>query len=359
MVQKANLHRGLGGYLLLSLGAAVLLLLLLVILLTGCSEPTVVPSNTINLATDVLTGTQVLDVQRIDADSDGEAEWLAFYQYDQVGGRGPIAAVIYDVVRNGTFPVIYPYRLRTPNETYLALTSPKAKLVDVVDEPNGIQRKELMIYTETEMAFYSLNSEAWGKTADDPALYRCVGFFHSDTEVSFDPETRLATVVSQAGYERSQLVTRHYYRPEADGFFITGTYTLVPPAASRIEFPSGIPDTILDTPYPEKIVLAFYQTFGKTNPKPTIDQYLTSQAAQQFAQGNLWYGLPSNMGLAQLKNVAVKELSYYPTQESSTSTVVIVKVVFNTISGEQSPLTTVLWTLTRSGTQWKMQASQP
>ncbi len=359
MVQKATLRNDRILAVSITILAPALLLGMMVLMLTGCSEPEAPPENTINLAMDVLTGTKVLDVLRVDTDSDGALEWLVFYRFDQVGDRGPVAAVIYDVVRNGPFPVIYPYRLRTPNEAYLALASPRAMMVDVLDEVNGPQRRELLLYTKTDMAFYAVDAAAIGVASDDPSAYRCIGFFRSDTEVGFDPETRLATVVSQAGYERSQLVTKHYYRPEADGFFITGTFTLVPPAASRIEFPSGIPETILETPYPEKIVLAFYQTFGKTNPKPTIDQYLTAQAGDDMAHGRLWYGLPSNLSLAQLRNVAVKELSYYPTQDSSTSTVVVVKVVFNAINGVQSPLTTVRWTLNRIGSQWKMHFSQP
>ncbi len=123
-----------------------------------------------------------------------------------------------------------------------------------------------------------------------------------------------------------------------------------------IDFPSGIPADILDTPYPEKIVLAFYKTFGKSNASPTIVEYLTTAATNDFMSSRLKYGSPYS--LEQVKTAVVKELSYYPTQEDSQSTVVTVKVVFNSTDGQRSNLTEVRWTLNREQNRWKMQMAE-
>jgi hypothetical protein len=161
---------------------------------------------------------------------------------------------------------------------------------------------------------------------------------------------------SRASYERSQLVTRQFYRPGASGYFITDTTSLLSPTGAAVDFPSGIPEDILDTPYPEKIVLAFYQTFGKPDADPIITKYLTARAADEFIEGKLWYGLP--FPLDQLKFAVVKELRYYATEDASQAAVVEVQVVFHNTSGEKSSLIEVPWTLVRIENQWKMDFSQ-
>ncbi len=340
----------------------VLSIILLAALLTACGTPPTPgepPEKMISFTKDVLPGRSVVDVQRLDTDSDGQTEWVVFYRFDQVSGHGPVAALIYDVVRDPSsqLPVVYPYKLRTPEQNYLAQWQPKMALVDVVPEPSGVLRKELVFTTTNELTFFHLNRDPASQPTDDPPLYGCIGFFRSDSGVSFDPSKGLTvTVTSRAGYERSQLVTRYEYRPEAGGYFITGTTTLVSPFAAAVDFPEGIPSDILDTPYPEKIILAFYQTFGKAMAQPTILDYLNTQAAAEFMQGKLRYGSP--FPLDQLSKAVVKELSYYSTQEGSTSTMVAAKVVFYARSGQKSALIEVRWTLVRVQNRWKMDFAQ-
>lgn len=342
--------------------ARLAMLIILLATLSACSSapPEEPPEKMISFTKDVLPGKTVLDVQRADTDSDGQSEWVVFYRFDQVSDRGPVAALIYDVVRDPSsqLPIVYPYRLRTPDQNYLALGQPKVALVDVVPEVGGVIRKELVFTTTHELTFFRLNHDPASQLTDDPPLYRCIGFFRSDGGVSFDPSKGLTvTVTSQAGYERSQLVTRYYYKPEADGYFITGTTSLVQPFASAIDFPEGIPSDILDTPYPEKIILAFYKTLGREDAKPKATDYLSDQATQEFEAGRLRYGSPYLKD--QIKYAVVKELGYYPTQEDSKSTIVAVKVVFYPKSGERSPLIEVRWTLIRVQNRWKMDYPQP
>lgn len=335
-------------------GAIVVALLAMLLSACGTSSPTPVPK-VIRLPEDVLYEKNVVGVERVDTDSDGEKEWVVFYRFDRVEDTGPVAALIYDVVDDPTLnlPVIYPHKLRTPHEDYLAQGPPKVQLVDVVPEASGKQaRKEVLFKTETELAFFRLDRDLGGPPSDTPPLYRCIGFFRSRDGVSFNPETLEVAVTSRDGYERSQLVTRRYYKPEGDGYFVAGTTMLVSPFGSEVDFPGDLPVDILDTPYSEKIVLAFYQTFGKADAKPTILEYLSAQAAQEFMEGKLKYGSPYPLG--ELKLAVVKELSYYPTEDASQSAVVIVKVVFHRTNGEKSPLIEVRWNLIRVANQWKM-----
>jgi len=332
---------------------------LLVPLLSGCGPSEEPPGQAVNLAQDVLASRDVLNVLRVDTDNDEQDEWVVFYRFDRVEDRGPVAGLVYDVVLDPSshLPIVYPYRLRTPNEDYLAQGEPKVVLIELVPEPAGATpRKELLLKTDSELAFFKVTSELVNQPSDNPSLYRCIGFFRSRDGVYYNPDNHEVVVTSRAAYERSQLVTKHYYRPEADGYFVTGTTTLVTPFGSAVDFPAGIPEDVLDTPYPEKIVLAFYRTLGTEGAKPPIVECLTAQAATEFQQGRLRYGSP--WPLDELKLAVVKELGYYPTDAASQSTVVTVKVVFHRNTGEMTPLFEVRWTMVRVQNQWKMDYPQ-
>ncbi len=332
----------------------VVVVAVLTLALVGCTEePAEQPPSSISVAQDLLQSRDVLDVQRVDTDSDGALEWLAFYRFDQVGDQGPVAAIVYDVVYDpvAQLPVVYPYRLRTPAQNSLARSVPLVTLVDVVPETDRVARKELLLSTGIELAFFRLTRDP-GAPIDNPPLYRCIGFFRSADGVQFDASSNRVSVTSRAGYERSELVTRYYYRPSGDGYFVPGTEALVAPFASGVDFPSGIPEAILDTPYPEKIVLAFYKTFQETDTDSKLVQYLTTQAAVDFMRDNLRYGSP--FPRAAVKFATVKELSYFATQEDSQSTLVIAKVVFTSSTDATSALTEVRWKLVRIDGKWRM-----
>lgn len=327
--------------------------------LTACSqsEPEA-PPELLNFKEDIPLGKPVLEVQQVDTDSDKKLEWVVFYRFDQAGTGGPVAALVYDVVREpvSQLPMVYPYKLRTPDQNYLAEDVPALSLHNVLPESTGIPRNELVFSTGRELAVFRLTRDPDQSVADNPPLYRCIGFFRNDA-VAFDDKTFEVTVTSNAGFERSQLVTRSYYRPgisaQLDGYFVTTTTSLPTPYESKVDFREGsIPEAVLDTPYPEKIVLAFYQTLGKANPGIDILYYLSSQAADAFKQGKLKYGSPFSTD--QLDRAIVKELSYFPTQDTDTVAHVRANVVFHTKSGQQNNPIETSWRLVRVENRWKM-----
>jgi hypothetical protein len=351
----------------IALALTVLALCLLVLVaLTACirrSEPEG-PAKTLDFQQDIPLplGKPVLDVQRVDTDSDKKPEWVLFYRFDQVGTGGPVAALIYDVVNDpiSQLPMVYPYKLRTPDQDYLAEDVPHVGLYNVLTEPTGATaRNELVFATTHEVAIFRLTRDPDAFAADNSPLYRCIGFFRNDA-VAFDPNTFEVTVTSNAGFERSQLVTRSYYQPASsdqfDGYFVASTNTLVPPKESQVDFSEGkIPDAILDTPYPEKIVLAFYQTLGKSNPATDILYYLSSQAADAFKKNTLKYGSP--FAPDQLARAIVTELSYIATQDTQVVGHVKAWVVFYSKSNERSNPIEVNWRLVRVDNRWKMDYS--
>jgi hypothetical protein len=335
-----------------------------VVLLAGVvsacgTDSEVLLPRSISFAEDVLRDKNVLAVERIDTDGDLREEWVVFYRFDRVEDTGPVAALIYDVVDDldSGFPMVYPYKLRIPHENYLAQVQPKVALIDLIDEPAGAtQRRELLFHTPNELAFFRVETNLVNRADDDPALYRSVGFFRSPDGVSYNEGNHEVTVTSRTPYERSQLVTRQFYRPDPNGYYASGTETLLAPIGAAVDFPSGIPEDILDTPYPEKIVLAFYQTLGRSDAEPKVTDYLTAQAADEFNKGRLWYGSP--YPLDQLKLAVVKELRYYATEDAAQAAVVELQVVFHSTGGEKSTPVEVRWTLVRVDNQWKMDFAQ-
>jgi hypothetical protein len=337
-------------------------LVLCLLALTACSrsEPEK-PPEMLNFMEDIPLGKPVLEVQQVDTDSDKKPEWVIFYRFDQVGTGGPVAALIYDVVREplSQLPMVYPYKLRTPDQNYLAADVPALSLYNLLPESTGTPRNELVFSTGHELAVFRVTRDPDEFAADNPPLYRCIGFFRSDA-VAFDEKTFEVTVTSNAGFERSQLVARSYYQPassdQQDGYFITTTTSLAPPEESKVDFNEGkIPEAVLDTPYPEKIVLAFYQTLGQANPAIDILYYLSSQAADAFKQGTLKYGSP--FPTDQLKAAIVKELSYYPTQDTDKTALVRATVVFHPKSGQPSNPIETRWRLVLVENRWKMDFS--
>ncbi len=340
---------------------STLLVLLCLLMVTSCSlfRPRQAPQPlvTIDLPKDVVRyvvpESAVLGVVRIDTDADNELEWLVFYRFDEVRPNGPVAGLIYDVVPRGAeFPEIYPYKLRLPNNDYLAVRQPDVRLVDIVSEAEGQARPELVFTTPTDAAFFRINPASTSRLSDNPSRYEAVGLFHSEHGVSFDPETYQVTVTRVNGYERSRLVIREIYRPGSVGYFMPGTGVLAPPFISKIDFPEGIPSGILDTPYPEKIVLAFYQTLIKQNPQPEASAYLSPAAAQLFAAGSLRYGSP--FSLDQLRGVQVTKLAYQATNDNSTDTTAEVDVTFVSQAGERVAVPGIRWHLRRINQQWKI-----
>jgi hypothetical protein len=316
-------------------------------------------SEMVSFRTDMDLGKEILGVQREDTDSDGADEWIVFYRFDQVGTGGPVAAIVYDAAMDTALqlPVLYPFKLRTPDQNYLAEVVPDVTLVNILTEGSSKARNELVFSTEREVAIFRLSRDPAIPPTDNPPLYRCVGFFRSD-RVTFDPTSLQVVVTSFAGFERSQLVTKRYFKPDnsinADGYFAAGTTTLLNPYDYEVDFREPVTEKVLDTPYPEKILLAFYKSLGQSDAKPTATEYLSSQAAGEFKAGRLRTGSP--FGVDQVRRATVKRISYFPTQDTDTTARVIAEVVFASRAGQQSNPVEVTWVLQRTDNRWRLHA---
>ncbi len=308
-------------------------------------------------------GTTVSTILRLDADRDGLQEWIVAYRYDLVGYRSPISVVVYDAEGvDRELPVIYPYKLTTPDSDYLGEGAVQIGMVDVLNnlpEESGI-RPELVItdVQNTTLSIYrvlDVNKVPNPPCVNLPNPYQVAGFFRATLRI-----TRVGnavTVYDRAGSERSQFALRRLYLPSSGSYFQPDTTVLLPPREASIEFAYGMPADILDTPYPEKLVLAFYNRL----PGGDLASLLSAQAQQRLAGGQLDYGSP--WPRATLQKALVQEISYVPGPSDTLSAfaqdtqpqaaLVTTKVLFVGPDG-QSQLRTIQWHLIKQGTQWKL-----
>jgi len=150
--------------------------------------------------------------------------------------------------------------------------------------------------------------------------------------------TRRVTVNDRNGFERSQLAIRSIYELRVDPQTNYETYLdpLAPlggvgvprvaaPVVSTVDFYPTPPDDVINTLYPEKIVLAFYAAscggeddtlcFNTTyNLGWQPRDFLTGDALSAFDANNpAYFGLPSFSGN---QNISISQLRYYPELET-------------------------------------------
>ena len=286
---------------------------------------------------------EVISVIRSDTDGDGFDEWIVFYRYDLQTGYGPIRAAVYDSDR-GNPPVIFPYPLRPPDRDYLS-EAPDSRLisfdlVDVTLDQNGPDREdllEIMVENSDTLALFRFreNSAPWDFPRDTPPRYESIGYFQGSGGVDFDSDTKQVTVIDRDEYDRSQLALRSIYALQGDSYWAQvsdlgtdpASVALAAPIVSTVDFFAGPPTDILDTEYPEKIVLAFYAaTCGSVDDTLCIhtddhewevNTFLTGEALSEYQAGSPGYfGLPSFTGN---RAISVSILRYYPQVELETS----------------------------------------
>jgi hypothetical protein len=334
-----NFWRILGGTLILVLGLTLFALLIIAIFSISV-EPFFR-----NLGV-ILSGNRVVDfyaifpsqnrveqVDYVDTDGDSQKEWVVFYQFDLTDGRSPYAGTVYDYDR-GDPPVVFPYQLLPPDRDYLSEGETHLELRDIVTVGEAQPQPELMVYGEvpsSEQAGGTINTDlnifrqipnsfAWELPRDEPRRYQVIGSFRGDGGVTFDSNTKKVTVLNRKDYDRSEIAVRSVYVMDEN----RGTYMSVAdpqqlsaPISSEVVFAYGMPPDVLDTPYPEKLVLGFYEALPAKEPTVPPQDFLTGDALIQYNNNNLdYFGFGDvSRNWADVEEVTVTQLSYAPDAE--------------------------------------------
>lgn len=327
-------------------------------------------------------------VEREDTDGDGFDEWVVFYEYDLQSGASPLQVTIYDNDR-GNPPVIFPYQLRLPDRDYLSenSTNVQISLADVTTDANGPNQQdvpEILIQDGQQLSVFRYNgrfdTNAWDPPSDSPPRYLAIGAFKGTGGVSLDlkSDNKPVTVIDRDKYNRSQLSERVIYTLNN----VTNTYwddydstRLASPVMSTVDFFSGPPEDVLQTAYPEKVVLAFYaSTCGKAD--NSLCRWAKMWQPEQFLlkDGVAWNefnnpaGGPAYFGLNSFDssgNLQVKDLRFYPALETTPTQDIttgpqpvnnVVDITFSVDGGLEETRSCVM--LFKNG-QWKISECLP
>ncbi len=326
-------------------------------------------------------GQQVRLVKEEDVDGDGQLEYLVFYQFDLSDGRNPYAGAVYDYDR-GDPPVIFPYRLLPPDRDYLSEQDVICQFNDIITTGEETQpAKEIFVYgraggLDTNLTIFRHfpNSLPWEYPRDEPRRYRPIGNFRGDGGVKFDDSTYNVTVINRT-FDRSQLAVKTVYAldKKRDTYMSPSDPSqLSAPISSEVTFAFGMPDDILDTPFPEKIVLGFYRTMLESSPPISSSQFLTGEALivyNQLAEDPAkwsYFGIDGVTARNSITNLKVTEIKYSPEVEAYDPSItilgedpqyMIVSIKFDTwVDGKffrtEEP---VVWITNRVRGEWKIE----
>jgi hypothetical protein len=326
---------------------------------------------------------RVEQIKYIDTDADGEEEWVVFYQFDLTDGRSPYAGTVYDYDR-GDPPVVFPYQLLPPDRNYLSEGVVRLELADIVQVGEPQPEPELLVYgeipsveeaggtTDTDLNIFRQipNSFAWELPRDEPRRYQVIGAFRGDGGVSIDSSTKDVTVINREDYDRSEISVQTVYALDEN----RGTYMsaanpqdLGAPISSEVVFTYGMPPDVLETPFPEKLVLGFYDMLPEKDPVVPSRDFLTGEALIEYDNNNLeYFGFGGVTGTwSDVKSVTVNWLGYAPDTEQinptvtylgtepglQTASVAFVARVANTNTGTPDP---IFWVTKVVNGKWKI-----
>lgn len=314
--------------------------------ITGCARPLQRPRTDLDLRITLPPSWEVDRADQLDTDGDGELEWVICYTFDVPGNKDfvPIRCAIYDIARREPkLPVIYPYHLQAPGWTYLGEGSGKVSvmvedMVTVSGSTSDPAEKEVTVTNKNAEGFVnrvsifrwydSIPKELRKRTDPSEVLivpnqpreegewYECLGMFESTLDIQV--QTDQITVIDRTwedryATDRSQLARVNIYRPNSRlGGYLDENHNLVPPTWTCIDFAHGMPLDVADSPYPEKIVMAFQKTFMV---EPDYGKVLLTANArenrQDPAQHNPWHYFSG-----AIADTCVQVVSYGPPDET-------------------------------------------
>ena len=340
---------------------------------------------------------RVCSVERIDTDGDSFNEWVVFYQNDPVAltnwrqpcpDASPRFGAIYDNDR-GEPAIIFPYGLQPFDGDKLGEAGAFLQTDDIVANFSETDTPipELLVYgqgggTNNQLTVFKFeqNTLPWESPTNMPARYKVIGQFEGSGGVIYDPTTKNVTVQQPWSFGRSQLIVKNTYTlrggPGHETYMSSDQPTkLERPIRSYIDFAFGPPQDILNTEFPEKIMLAFYQSLDNNinaglgwNPAdflaPIGNNESIGNAARNYAAGNFGYFFaPDNQTTIppeDLFGLRVVQVSYYPKTENQPANRTIegpqpcYGEVDVTIEGDRIPQQLIKYRMVRLSGQWKI-----
>jgi hypothetical protein len=236
----------------------------------------------------------VVNVARLDTDGDQENEWVLLYIFDSPENVQfvPVRCAVYDLAhREPKLPIIYPYHLQAPGWTYVGegagrtFVSLQDVITDIpVEEEADLARANEVIVTSTDgdglvnrISIYHWRDNVPNelRTRTDPhevlvipreteasgEWYQCLGMFEGTLKVDLGVDKVL---VWDRVNDRSQLAKVSTYTPlkGSSSGYLNADHELIAPVSTCLDFSHGIPGNVSQTPYPEKVIMAFQKSYA-------------------------------------------------------------------------------------------------
>jgi len=342
-----------------------LLLLVVVVflcLLAACSGPDESEDTSayLNFADILPADWQYVDTHRLDTNRDDEKEWVVMYRFDLLTGTerrdGPIAAVVYQPDDRKP-PCVIPYELLPQDGSYLCECKCTPTMENVL---SGLEGDELVVRDDCDEEITRLAIFYWDPSAEEEYLPK--GHFSGDRITSSPNEV----TVDRRLPDRAQLAIRQTCYPDEENktyYWLEGQDTVVCEKYEYI-FYDGEPEDVMLSPYPEKVVLAFYNHY--TDGDKDVSQYFTEDgwervdkcaagqcgctvARNKVKDVRVIYLLPGEETCSQ---TPVHQCEKYGPDRAIVETTVICEHKNEDQGEDQQQI--LEWRLVREGARWKL-----
>ena len=281
---------------------------------------------------------------RLDTNRDNNQEWVVLYRFDLPAETeqdgGPIAGLVYQPDDSNP-STLTPYELRPQGGGYLCECECIVTMENVL---SGLQGSELVVRDRCNDETTRLAIFYWEPNEEE---YLPKGYFNgSRIKVELDKVT-----VDQRLPHRAQLALRQVYHPDDNetyyGPFDRGI--LVMPEKYELTCYQAEPKDVKRSPYPEKVVLAFYNHYTDNE---QASEYFTEKGWKQLEQcATGRCGCTS--ARSEITHVRVTNLQ--PGEDTSSDRATFdFNVICERRNGAQDDETSVRWYLVRQDDRWKL-----
>lgn len=240
------------------------LLLAILLCLCACNGGDETPAELLDFASVLPDDWQCTKVKRLETRGDkSNKEWVVLYRFDMSTGSDlsgyPIKGVVYQPDDRRP-PCIVPYELRPKNGGYLCEHKCDPVVKDVLSEPQDT--RELVVRDHNDEEVVRLSIFRWNEGLGEDGAYESLGYFPGD-RVAIASDTVTVTLRFR---DRAQLAAQSVYHPHENTktYYMPGDEGVPVPADSyEVVFYHGEPEEIMLSPYPEKVVLAFYHHYAE------------------------------------------------------------------------------------------------
>jgi tetratricopeptide (TPR) repeat protein len=283
-----------------------------------------------------------VNTHRLDANRDNNQEWVVLYRFDLSAGPAqdgsPIAGVVYQP--DGSPSVLAAYELRPQDGDYLCECECIASMEHVL---SGLEGPELIVRDHCNGEATRVSIFHWDAIREE---YLPKGHFSGD-RITLDSDR---VTVAQRLPGRAQLALEYIYRPrdEATYYQPGGQGIAVMHDEYETIFYQGMPEDVMLSPYPEKVVLAFYNDY--TDAVETSEYFSPETWAEVDGCAANRCGCTSNRNEISRVRVIDLQLEEYDSEQA----IVTVTVVCEHKNGQLDDQKTLEWRLAREGDRGKL-----